>query len=113
MKPIGKYTIVREIGRGGMGVVYEGFDPALERPVAIKLLLGEQDAERFQREAKAAARVNHPNCLIVFDSGSHSGHPFLVMELVTGASAAQLVARRGKLAWKNATRLVAAAARGL
>ncbi|MBN9122436.1 MAG: protein kinase [Planctomycetes bacterium] len=113
MKPIGKYTVVREIGRGGMGVVFEGFDPALDRPVAVKLLLGERDAERFAREAKAAARVNHPNCVTVFDVGEHDRLPYLVMELVRGASAAQLVARRGRLPWKNATRVAAAAARGL
>jgi serine/threonine protein kinase len=113
MKPIGKYTIVREIGRGGMGVVYEGFDPALDRPVAIKLLLAESDPVRFLREAKAAARVNHPNCVTVFDTGTHDGHPFLVMELITGASTAHLLAHSGRLSWRHATRIAAAAARGL
>jgi serine/threonine protein kinase/WD40 repeat protein len=112
MKPIGKYTVVREIGRGGMGVVYEGFDPSLDRAVAVKLLLGEHDPERFLREARAAARVNHPNCVAVYDRGEHDGHPFLVMELVKGASAAELIARR-KIGWKNATRIAASAARGL
>jgi WD40 repeat protein len=113
MKPIGKYTIVREIGRGGMGVVYEGFDPALDRAVAVKLLLGETEPERFLREARAAARINHPNCVTIYDVGEHDGHPFLVMELITGSSVAELVARGGRLAWPNATRAAAAAARGL
>ncbi|MBM3981678.1 MAG: hypothetical protein FJ304_15660 [Planctomycetes bacterium] len=74
MKPIGKYTIVREVGRGGMGAVFEGFDPALDRPVAIKLLLAQSDPERFLREVKAAARVNHPNCVTVYDTGTYDGH---------------------------------------
>jgi serine/threonine protein kinase len=114
MKPIGKYTVVREIGRGGMGVVFEGFDPVLDRSVAIKLLLAETNPVQFLSEARAAAHIGHPNCVTVYEYGTHDdGHPFLVMELVTGVTAAQLIARGGALPWQKATRLIAAAARGL
>jgi|GEM_PF-6789057 len=113
MRAIGKYTVVRELGRGGMGVVLEGFDPTLNRPVAIKLLLTQSDPAHFLREAQAAAGVSDPNCITVFDTGTHDGYPFLVMELVNGATAAQLMARSGPIPWKKATRLIAAAARGL
>ena len=68
------YTIVREIGRGGMGVVYEGWDERLSRAVAIKTILRTPDPpmrERFVREARAAAAVSHPNICQLFDIGEH------------------------------------------
>lgn len=113
MNQIGKYAVVRELGRGGMGVVYEGFDPTLERAVAIKLVLGEGDPARFLREAKAAAKVNSPNAVTVYDAGEHDGSPYLVMELVPGPSVGRLLAKRGRLDWRAATRAAASAARGL
>src|SRR5687767_7016677 len=84
---IGPYTIVREIGRGGMGVVYEGWDDRLARAVAIKTILRGADPqmrERFLREARAAAAVSHPNICQLFDIGEHGGEPFLCMELLDG-----------------------------
>jgi serine/threonine protein kinase/tetratricopeptide (TPR) repeat protein len=84
---IGPYTIVREIGRGGMGVVYEGWDERLSRPVAIKTILRTADPQmrdRFVREARAAAAVSHPNICQLFDIGEHQGEPFLCMELLEG-----------------------------
>ena len=65
------------------------------------------------REARAAAQVIHPNCVPIFDIGEHDGSPFLVMELVAGMSASEFLERRGALRWKTATRIVAAACRGL
>jgi len=88
---IGPYTIVREIGRGGMGVVYEGWDERLSRAVAIKTILRASDTgmrERFLREARAAAAVSHPNICQLFDIGEHDGEPFLCMELLDGQSLA-------------------------
>ena len=88
---IGPYTIVREIGRGGMGVVYEGWDERLSRAVAIKTILRTSDTgmrERFAREARAAAAVSHPNICQLFDIGEHEGEPFLCMELLDGQSLA-------------------------
>jgi eukaryotic-like serine/threonine-protein kinase len=92
---IGPYTIVREIGRGGMGVVYEGWDDRLSRAVAIKTILRAADPtmrERFAREARAAAAVSHPNICQLFDIGEHDGEPFLCMELLDGQSLAERLA---------------------
>src|SRR5262245_44865882 len=113
MNQIGKYVVVRELGRGGMGVVYEARDPALDRPVALKLVNEQSDPKRFLVEAKAAAKVIHPNLVPIFDLGQHEGRPFLVMELIHGMTAAEFLANRGVLRWKTATRIVAAACRGL
>src|SRR5262249_2690360 len=78
------------IGKGGMGMVYRGLDEALEREVAIKTLTveGTFDAEsrkRFEIEAKAAAKLQHPNILTVFELGEERGVPFIAMELLPGA----------------------------
>ena len=96
----GRYEVVRELGRGSMGVVYEGFDPVIERRVAIKTMLtegltleefGEYKA-RFQREARAAGVLNHPNIVSVFDYGEDSGILYLIMEYLEGKSLEKLVA---------------------
>jgi len=85
-----RYRIRREVGRGGMGVVYEAWDERLQRTVAIKLMttqhLDPRVQERFLREARAAASLNHPGIVAVHDAGEASGHPYLVMEFVAGAS---------------------------
>lgn len=91
---IGRYEIEREIGHGGMAVVYRAHDPQLDRVVAVKLIRKgafppEQLApimERFKREAKALARLNHPNIVKVLDYGEHEGAPYLVMEYIEGAT---------------------------
>jgi serine/threonine protein kinase len=113
MTYIGKYLIVRELGRGGMGVVFAARDPSLDRVVAIKLLNEHGEPERFLREARVAAQVIHPNCVPIFDIGEHQGNPFIVMELVAGVSASEFLEKQGSLRWKTATRIVAAACRGL
>ena len=113
MNQIGKYVVARELGRGGMGVVYEARDPALDRPVALKLINTQADPKRFLVEAQAAAKVIHPNLVPIFDLDLHGGRPFLVMELIDGMTAAEFLAKRGALRWKTATRIVAAACRGL
>jgi len=86
---IGKYQILGEIGRGTMGRVFRGLDPALNRPVAVKTLslaLGvARDArERFRREAQAAALLSHPNIVTVYDFGEEHGHIFMAMEFLEG-----------------------------
>jgi len=91
---LGKYEIRRELGRGAMGVVVEGFDPMIERTVALKTiradqLEGEEAKEiitRFQREAKAAGRLTHPNIVAVYDYGEDGGTAYIAMEFVRGRS---------------------------
>jgi tRNA A-37 threonylcarbamoyl transferase component Bud32 len=89
---IGKYEIRREIGRGAMGVVYEGYDPSIKRVVALKTIRSEQLAgdqsaaviARFRREAQAAGRLNHPNIVSIYDFGEDSGVWYIAMEFVQG-----------------------------
>lgn len=85
---LGQYRLVRLIGQGGMGAVYEGFDEGLQRKVAVKVILREKAAEdpefiaNFQREAQSAARLNSPNIVGIYAFGESEGQPYLVMELV-------------------------------
>ncbi len=85
---IGRYRVLEELGRGGMGVVYQAHDPTLDRTVAIKLVRptrSRSDASaRLAREAKVLARLSHPNVVEVFEIGEHDGQLFLAMELVKG-----------------------------
>ncbi len=85
----GRYRLVEELGRGGMGVVYRAEDTHLKRTVALKLILGGEFASpeanrRFLREAESVAALDHPNIVRVFDVGEHQDIPFLSMELVEG-----------------------------
>ena len=85
---LGPYEILAPIGKGGMGEVYRARDSRLNRDVAIKVLpqafATDAARERFQREARAASALNHPNICVVHDVGEAAGHPFLVMELLDG-----------------------------
>jgi serine/threonine protein kinase len=116
-KRLGKYLLKSKLGQGGMGTVYLATDTRLKRDVAIKVLSKElardEDAvKRFLREARAAARLNHPNVVAVYDVDQQRGFCFLVMELVNGCSTADLIAR-GPVPWGESTRLIAEACRGL
>jgi serine/threonine protein kinase len=87
--PTGRYRIVREIGRGGMGVVFEAVQEPLGRRVALKVLPHhrlalERDRLRFQREAELAARLDEPGICTVYDSGVESGLPYIAMRFVEG-----------------------------
>jgi serine/threonine protein kinase len=95
---IGKYRLVRVIGRGGMGLVYEAVHPELRKSVAIKTLHPDIAAEpeplgRFLKEGEAASRIKHPNVVSVLDVGTHEGAPFLVMEYLEGESLADRFTR--------------------
>ncbi len=89
---LGKYVIRRELGRGAMGVVYEGFDPFIERTVAIKTikpdLPGQAEAgellARFKREAQAAGRLSHPGIVSIYEYGEDAGVAFIAMEFIKG-----------------------------
>src|SRR5512141_906007 len=95
---IAHYRILRQIGAGGMGVVYEAEDTTLGRRVALKFLSGEisrepNARERFLREARAAASLNHHNICTVHAVGDYEGHPFIAMELLDGTSLREHLAR--------------------
>jgi serine/threonine protein kinase/tetratricopeptide (TPR) repeat protein len=88
---IGPYTILRKLGEGGMGAVYAAHDPRLERTVALKTIFRGDDEtarQRFWREARAAARFNHPNICQIHEIGEDSGALFIAMELLEGESLA-------------------------
>jgi serine/threonine protein kinase len=85
---LGKYVILSELGRGGMAVVFKAHQPDLDRLVAIKVLFGavlqQRFIERFQAEARAVAKMNHPNVIRIFEVGEQSGIHYLVMEYIQG-----------------------------
>ena len=91
---LGRYQLLRVLGRGTAGVVYEGMDPALGRPVAVKAIELRQpdDAARFLTEAQAAARLNHPHIVTVHDFGQDNNIAYLVMERVDGEDLASYFA---------------------
>ncbi|GHE60133.1 hypothetical protein GCM10017771_83250 [Streptomyces capitiformicae] len=115
---VDRYSLVEPLGSGGMGQVWRGWDSALGREVAVKLLAAspgdEGAAERFRYEAHTAARLTHANIAAIYDFGhAADGHPFLVMELVRGRSLAEIRAAQGQLAWERAADLGAQAASAL
>ena len=98
IQQISHYRIEREIGRGGMGVVYRAVDTRLGRPVALKMLessaTGDEDRNRrFVQEARAASALNHPNIVTIYEIGDEQGTTFIAMELVEGTPLDQVLAR--------------------
>ncbi len=107
----GRYSVVEEIGRGGMGVVYAARDVALDRPVAIKLLppalsATEEPRRRFLREARTAASLSHPHIVPIYAVEERDGLVFFVMALVDGESLGQRIRRLGPLPSREALRVV-------
>ena len=93
---IGRYRVLRLLGRGAMGVVYRGRDDGLERDVALKVMaMGDTSAEareRFLREARSVARLQHPNIVVIYELGEHDGAPFMAMELLEGQDLQRAIA---------------------
>ncbi len=113
-----RYEIEGRLGAGGMSTVYLALDNVLERKIALKILaehLSEDEAflTRFRNEARAAARLTHPNIVQVYDSGEEEGHHYIVMEYVRGRSGAQLLRESGRLPVEEAVRIGRQACEGL
>src|ERR671915_2041754 len=97
-----RYRLEEKIGSGGMSSVYRAFDPTLERWVAIKLMHRDistdpDQLERFRREARAVARLNHPHVVIVIDAGEDEGTPYIVFEYIEGETLKDRIRRLGRL----------------
>lgn len=99
LQKIARYEVKRELGRGGMAIVYLGYDPDTRREVAIKVLprqfLSDPSLRRrFTREAEAIAKINHPNIVPVYDVGEHDDQPFIVMRYMAGGSLENRIVER-------------------
>lgn len=115
-KHIDRYTILKRIGSGGMGVVYAAYDPTLDRQIALKLLSGESDDEharaRIFREARALAQLSHPNVVQVFEYGQFEGAVYLAMEFVRGQTLRKWVGVEQRT-WRETLDLFLQAGEGL
>jgi len=116
-RTLGHYRIVEEIGAGGMGVVYRARDERLDRDVAVKVLLEEVASDsnrltRFEREAKAVAKLDHPNILAIHDFGTEEGVAYAVMELLDGESLREVI-KGGGLTTSKAVEYARTIANGL
>ena len=112
------YRLDEQIGRGGMAVVYRAYDIRLERPVAIKVLspeLARDEAfrQRFIRESRTAAAVDHPNIIPIFEAGEANGVLFIAMRFVHGPNVQELVDTEGPLAAARACHIITQVAAGL
>ena len=98
MDQFGKYKVLRRIGVGGFGVVYEGYDPAIRRRVAIKTCTSADPRVRlrFTREAEITGNLSHPNIVVVYDYGEIEGCPYLVQEFLVGEDLDVKITRRDR-----------------
>src|SRR5262245_37803859 len=115
---LGRYRVLEELGRGGMGAVFLGYDSALERKVALKVMLPRYAAdadsrERFLREARAAAMVKSDHVVTIFDVGEEQGMPFIAMEYLLGCPLDQHLKNKGDLPLAHALRIGRETAMGL
>ncbi|MFP4394989.1 MAG: serine/threonine-protein kinase, partial [Anaerolineales bacterium] len=115
---LGKYEIRAEIGRGGMGAVYKGYDPLLDRYLAVKVLAPhlvweEEFVQRFLREARSAARLKHPHIVTIHDVGQQEGWYYFVMEYVEGIALNDFIERHGALPVRDVLEVIAALASAL
>jgi hypothetical protein len=111
----GRYSIERELARGGMGRIYVAYDRVLGRPVALKMLKkahGPVSIERFRREARAVSGLSHPNIVAIHDAGDENGEPYIVQELLSGRTLRRLLAEES-VSLRDAIDLGLQCARGL
>ena len=114
----GRYNVDRSVGHGGMAQVYEGTDTVLGRTVAIKVLAPQYARDegfvaRFRREAQAAASLNHPGVVSVYDTGSDDGVHYIVMEYVAGRTLAQVLEQEGRLQPERAAEIARSVAQAI
>lgn len=107
----GRYLLSRRLGVGGMGEVFLGFDPALARPVALKVLKDGFSSTELLAEARATAKLSHPNVVAVYDVGEHEGRAFIAMEYVEGGSLAEWA--REPRTWRECWAMLREAGAGL
>lgn len=116
---LGSYVVLSMLGKGGMGAVYLAEHEDLRRKVAVKVLVTNKDADaklaqdRFLREARASAALDHPNIVRIFDVGRHTDMPYLVMEYVEGENLQRMLDRGGAVPYSDAVEYIAQAAAGL
>jgi tRNA A-37 threonylcarbamoyl transferase component Bud32 len=118
---IGRYRIVKELGHGGMGTVYEAVDPAIERAIAIKTIrlenLGSAQIEflrdRLFREARLAGKLSHPGIVVIYDVGEHGAAAYIAMELVNGPSLEQVLSQGQRLGYARVLDILSQAAKAL
>ena len=107
---IGKYELRRLLGEGGMGAVYLGYDPLIQREVAIKVLRAglaknSNSLSRFLAEARAVGQLSHPNAIAIYDIGEEDDEYFIVMELAKGGSCNEMLAKKTRLPFVEASRM--------
>src|SRR5215467_6644340 len=114
-KQIGRYQIVGELGCGGFGRVYRGYDPTVGRPVAIKILtqVSEDNRTRFRNEAVVAGNLGHKNIVTVYEYGTHGDLPFLAMEYLEGRDLHQIIASHQSLSLLKKCNIMSEVAEGL
>jgi WD40 repeat protein len=114
----GRFEVTAELGQGAMGRVYRAHDPVLDRPVALKTvspaLLARRDTlARFQREARAAARLQHPNIVTIYEVGESDGTRYIAMELVEGVELAEVMGAASRYTLEQKVRIMVDVCRGL
>jgi tRNA A-37 threonylcarbamoyl transferase component Bud32/tetratricopeptide (TPR) repeat protein len=118
---VGRYLVLERLGSGAMGIVYAAYDPELDRKIALKLLRPTQQVAvnqsrreaRMVREAKAIAKVSHPNVVAIYDVGVHDGHVFMAMEHLAGGTLTDWMAPDKKRSWREIVKLFVEIGHGL
>jgi len=120
LEKLGRYEIVREVGHGAMGVVYEALDPTIGRKVAVKAIRfdaigtsADEAARRFKNEARAAGGLSHPNIVTVYDAGEDGGNLYLAMEFIDGATLESLLKTERRLSPARALDIIRQVCAGL